>query len=90
VRSENDYGPAAERTMQANALIISLSTLVVWDVYLLSADVIKVYRASDPSTRRSIGAAIWPKRNPLPQDGRCPSMIFLRKSEDAIYCLYMA
>ena len=32
-------------------------------------------------TRRSIGVAIWPKRNPLPQGGRCPSMIFLRKSK---------
>ena len=34
VRSENDYGPAAER---------------VWDVDLLSEDVIKSYRASDPT-----------------------------------------
>src|SRR5215475_1317093 len=38
------------------------------------------------STRQPIGVAIWLKRNLLPQDGACPSMIFLRKSEDVIYC----
>jgi Uma2 family endonuclease len=49
VRSENDYGPAAERAMQAKrADYFACGTLVVWDVDLLSADVIKVYRASDP------------------------------------------
>ena len=49
VRSENDYGPAAERAMQAKrADYFACGTLVVWDVDLLSTDVIKVYRASDP------------------------------------------
>ena len=49
VRSENDYGPAAERAMQAKrADYFACGTLVVWDVDLLSPDVIKVYRASDP------------------------------------------
>jgi Uma2 family endonuclease len=49
VRSENDYGPAAERAMQAKrADYFACGTLVVWDVDLLSADVIKVYRANDP------------------------------------------
>ena len=49
VRSENDYGPAAERAMQAKrADYFVCGTLVVWDVDLLSADVIKVYRASNP------------------------------------------
>ncbi len=49
VRSENDYGPAAEREMQAKrADYFACGTLVVWDVDLLSPDVIKVYRASDP------------------------------------------
>src|SRR5262245_3038734 len=38
------------------------------------------------STQQSICVAIWLKRNLLPQDGACPSMIFLRKSEDVIYC----
>src|SRR2546422_2725524 len=49
VRSENDYGPAAEREMKdKRADYFACGTLVVWDVDLLSEDVIKVYRASDP------------------------------------------
>lgn len=49
VRSENDYGPAAERALQAKrADYFACGTQVVWDVDLLSEDVIKVYRASDP------------------------------------------
>ena len=49
VRSEYDYGLAAEREFQAKrADYFACGTLVVWDVDLLSDDVIKVYRASDP------------------------------------------
>ncbi len=49
VRSENDYGPAAERAMAAKrADYFACGTLVVWDVDLLSPEVIKSYRASDP------------------------------------------
>jgi len=49
VRSENDYGPAVEeRIQQKRADYFACGTLVVWDVDLLSADVVKVYRASDP------------------------------------------
>jgi Uma2 family endonuclease len=49
VRSENDYGPAAERAMEEKrADYFACGTLVVWDVDLLSTDVIKSYRASDP------------------------------------------
>ena len=49
VRSENDYGPAAERAMQEKrADYFACGTLVVWDVDLLSPDVIKSYKASDP------------------------------------------
>lgn len=49
VRSENDYGPAAERAMQAKrADYFACGTLVVWDVDLLSENVIKSYKASDP------------------------------------------
>jgi Uma2 family endonuclease len=49
VRSENDYGPAAERAMQEKrADYFACGTLVVWDVDLLSEDVIKSYKASDP------------------------------------------
>lgn len=50
VRSEHDYGPAAERAMAAKrADYFACGTLVVWDVDLLSEDVIKVYRAPDPN-----------------------------------------
>jgi Uma2 family endonuclease len=49
VRSEGDYGPAAEKAMaDKRADYFAAGTLVVWDVDLLSPDVIKVYRASDP------------------------------------------
>ena len=48
VRSENDYGRAAEEKMQAKrADYFACGTLAVWDVDLLSEDVVKVYRASD-------------------------------------------
>jgi Uma2 family endonuclease len=49
VRSENDYGPAAEKDMaDKRADYFAAGTLVVWDVDLLSEDVVKVYRASGP------------------------------------------
>jgi Uma2 family endonuclease len=50
VRSENDHGPAAELEMAAKrADYFAAGTLVVWDVDLLNEDVVKVYRASDPT-----------------------------------------
>lgn len=49
VRSESDYGPAAERDMaRKRADYFAAGTLVVWDVDLLSQDVVRVYRVSDP------------------------------------------
>ncbi len=49
VRSENDYGPAAERAIrEKRADYFACGTLVVWDVDLRSETVIKSYRASDP------------------------------------------
>lgn len=51
VRSENDYGPRAERQMaKKRADYFAAGTLVVWDVDLLSEDVVKVYRATAPDT----------------------------------------
>jgi Uma2 family endonuclease len=51
VRSEGDYGAAAERAMaEKHADYFVAGTLVVWDVDLLSEDVIHVYRAADPNT----------------------------------------
>ena len=51
VRSEGDYGPRAERQMaMKRADYFAAGTLVVWDVDLLSDDVVRVYRASDPES----------------------------------------
>lgn len=51
VRSENDYGPKAERALAWKRRdYFAAGTLVVWDVDLLSDDVIKVYRKTDPET----------------------------------------
>ena len=48
VRSEHDYGPAAEREMAAKrADYFAAGTLVVWDVDLLSDGVVRVYRNGD-------------------------------------------
>ena len=49
VRSENDYGPQAEEDMAAKcADYFAAACLVVWDVDLLSEDVVRVYRGGDP------------------------------------------
>jgi Uma2 family endonuclease len=49
VRSEGDYGPRAERQMaQKRADYFATGTLVVWDVDLLSDDVVRVYHAKAP------------------------------------------
>ena len=49
VRSANDYGPAAEQAIAAKRADYFVSgTLVVWDIDLLSDEVVKVYRADDP------------------------------------------
>lgn len=51
VRSEGDYGTKAERKMaQKRADYFAAGTQVVWDVDLLSDEVIRSYRASDQDT----------------------------------------
>jgi Uma2 family endonuclease len=50
VRSEGDYGPAAERAMaEKRADYFRAGTLVVWDVDLMAEEVVRVYRATDPA-----------------------------------------
>lgn len=50
VRSEGDYGTKAEREItQKRADYFATGTQVVWDVDLLSEDVVRVYRNSDPA-----------------------------------------
>ena len=54
VRSENDYGPRAEREIAAKrADYFAARTLVVWDVDLLSPDVIKSYNVNNPDTPKT-------------------------------------
>ncbi len=49
VRSENDYGPAAEKTMAAKrADYFEAGTLIVWDVDP-QAEVVRAYKVDDPS-----------------------------------------
>jgi Uma2 family endonuclease len=51
VRSKGDYGRYAERQMaKKRADYFAAGTLVVWDVDILSDDVVRVYRATDPET----------------------------------------
>ena len=53
VRSEGDYGRWAERQMaQKRGDYFIAGTLVVWDVDLLSDDVVRVYRASEAEKPR--------------------------------------
>jgi Uma2 family endonuclease len=50
VRSAGDYGDTAEEKIaQKRDDYFATGTLVVWDVDLLSDNVVKVYRASDPN-----------------------------------------
>jgi Uma2 family endonuclease len=49
VRSEGDYGPAAERKMAAKRQdYFAAGSLVVWDVDVLRLEIVRVYRATDP------------------------------------------
>jgi Uma2 family endonuclease len=51
VRSEDDYGPAAERAMaQKRADYFAAGTQVVWDVDVLREGQIRVYRAPAPDS----------------------------------------
>lgn len=50
VRSKNDYGRKAEDAIAKKIRdYFASGTLVVWDVDLLGEDVVKVYRADDPT-----------------------------------------
>ena len=49
VRSEHDYGPKAERAITTKiAVYFAAGALIVWNVDLLSTEVIKAYRAGNP------------------------------------------
>jgi Uma2 family endonuclease len=51
VRSDEDFGPAAERAMaDKRADYFAAGTLVVWDVDVLKDQVVRVYRAPEPAS----------------------------------------
>ncbi|HEX8221439.1 MAG TPA: Uma2 family endonuclease [Chloroflexia bacterium] len=51
IRSETDYGPRAERKISAKISdYFAAGTQVVWDVDLRGENVVKVYRANEPTS----------------------------------------
>jgi Uma2 family endonuclease len=51
VRSDEDYGPVAERAMaRKRDDYFAAGTLAVWDVDTLVGEVVRVFRASDPTS----------------------------------------
>jgi Uma2 family endonuclease len=53
VRSEGDYGPAAEQAIARKRMdYFAAGTLVIWDVDLLGENVVKSYSANDPNSAR--------------------------------------
>lgn len=51
IRSENDYGNTAEQELAGKRRdYFAAGTLVVWDVDLLSEDVVRVYRFTNPES----------------------------------------
>jgi Uma2 family endonuclease len=65
VRSENDYGPRAERAMAAKrADYFAAGTEVVWDVDLLSPGVVRKYTAADPENPTVFRRGEWADAEP--------------------------
>jgi Uma2 family endonuclease len=51
VRSEGDYGPKAERAIEAKRKdYFAAGSLVVWDVDIQSDEVVRSYQADSPDT----------------------------------------
>ena len=69
VRSEHDYGPTAEREMAAKrADYFAAGTLVIWDVDLLSREVVRVYREGNAET----AAAVYRRGDHAEAEGAVP------------------
>jgi Uma2 family endonuclease len=76
VRSEDDYGPAAEREMAAKRRdYFAAGTQVVWDADVLRSELVSVYRATDPSNPTVYGRGQLAEAEPavpgwtMPVDG---------------------
>ena len=72
VRSENDYGRQQSGQAREARDYFACGTLVVWDVDLLSADVVQVYRASAPDNPTIFRRGDMAERNLPYQDGVWP------------------
>ena len=79
VRSEGDYGPAAEQAIaEKRDDYFAAGTLVVWDVDLLSKDVVPASTCAPIRVfQRFVVAATSPRPNLPCRGGRCRSMICL-------------
>lgn len=65
VRSPEDYGPVAERAMAAKrADYFAAGTAVVWDVDVLRAAVVHVYRADSPTIPTTYGRGEYAEAEP--------------------------
>ena len=73
MRSENDYGPKAEREIEAKRTdYFAAGTLVVWDVDLLSPDVIKSYHRDQPNNPKIYRRGEIADAEPAVQGWRMP------------------
>jgi Uma2 family endonuclease len=73
VRSEGDYGPSADYAIAAKrADYFAAGTLVVWDVDLLSPDVVRSYRADHPEMPTIFRRGEVAEAEPAVQDWRFP------------------
>jgi Uma2 family endonuclease len=73
VRSENDYGTKAEREIAAKrADYFAAGTAVVWDVDLLSPDVIKSYSKDQPETPKIYRRGDMAEAEPAVPEWRIP------------------
>jgi Uma2 family endonuclease len=73
VRSEGDYGARAEREMELKrADYFAAGTLVVWDVDLLSEDIVRVYSSDRPSIPRIYRRGQFAEAEPAVPDWTMP------------------
>jgi Uma2 family endonuclease len=73
VRSEGDYGPAAEQAMaDKRSDYFAAGTKVVWDVDVLASDVVKSYRSDVPTTPTVFRRGDIANAEPAVADWRMP------------------
>jgi Uma2 family endonuclease len=81
VRSEEDYGPAAEMKMAAKrADYFAAGTLVVWDVDVLREKVVRVYRTINPENATVYGPGQIADAEPALAHWKFPVDEILRES----------